>query len=254
MKFLSILPDITKHVDFINTDKPDHATITEFGFNKVPYTILYYYENDKWNQIPLNPEILYSSLSSMVNNIVYHRTVKKVRKPFSTPIKQMNDNNLFKNMINQAETIVLAFLNASPGEENEKYFDTTIEKFEILSQKKNFKEWSYGWINSTCQVELTEKFKFLPDKGGVIVYQQWKEVYARFAFPYDDMFLYSFFEKIVENRFVSHSIDVKEMVLEENSCLQNSVVLKKEEEKHLKKLEEEIKKSKEFDDSMKTDL
>lgn len=237
------------------TSDPDYSTIQDFKINRFPFICFYYNENNAMKVIPLNPDILYLSLKAMVDNIIYHKTKTIKRKPFhSEVVKQIYENTQLKQICSSTDTCVIGFFNAQDENTNAALFNEMIEKFEYLAGKEKFKELTWGWVNSTCQIELSQKFT-MPENGGVIIYQQWKGVYSRFIFPTDDLQLFNFFDKTIENRFVYNEINPEEFVLNDKDCSETS---KKsyieEEEKEKKNKEDEIKEKKNFDPKMKTDL
>lgn len=255
MKLLSTNPNITKFVDFHIFNYPDYSTIQEFKINQYPFLCIYYYDADTWKTIPINPDILYSSLESMLNNILYHKQNKAKRQPFhSNIVKQIYENNQLKQHCSSSDYCVLVFLDGSESEENMSHFNEFIEKMEILSTQDKYRSWNFGWVNQTCQNELADKFK-IKSQGGVIVYQQWKEVFSTFTFPTDDLHLISFFEKLLDNKFVANKLSPEDLNFVDKDCLntiKKNIDEKIAEEK--KDKEEYNKERKNFDPQMKTDL
>ncbi len=205
--------------------------------------------------LPINPDILYSSLKAMIDNIIYHKTQKKKRKIFhSDSIKQIYDNSQLTNLCSASDFCVIGLFNATNEQEYINSFNQNIEKFEILASKNKFKGASWGWVNVTCQTEMAEKFD-IPKKGGVIIYQQWKEIYSRFIFPTDDLQLVNFFEKTFENKFVFNDLKPSDLKLNDHDCLADTKKkIKLQEENEKNEVEEQKKNKKNFDPSMKTDL
>lgn len=172
----------------------------------------------------------------------------------SDSIKQIYDNSQLTNLCSANDFCVIGFFNAVNEEEHIKNFNEYIEKFEILASRPKFKQVSWGWVNITCQPEMSEQFTML-SKGGVIIYQQWKEIYSRFAFPTDDLQLINFFEKTIENKFVFKDLKPTELKLNDNDCLLDTKKkIKQQEETEKKEVEEQKKTKKNFDPTMKTDL
>jgi hypothetical protein len=206
----------------------------------------------------MNPNILYSSLKSMVDNLIYYRTTKEPRKPFtSTQIPMITTNSQLKTKCSPEQPCVLTFFDATHDEDgkNEERFNTFIEKIEIIQQKKKFSELNYGWVNSTCEETLAADSKLSGSNGGVAVFQSWKNIFSRIQFPLDDARIIEFFESVVDKRSTEYPISEDQFVLEENNC---SKISKRKLEKDLKE-EKEMEKDKKnakagFDANMKTDL
>lgn len=191
----------------------------------------------------------------MINNLLYHKQNKKKRAPFhSNTVKQIYEDSQLKQLCSSSDYCAMVFLNGTDTKENRKHFNEFIEKMEIMAANNKYKAWNFGWINSACQNELASKFN-IKDNGGVIVYQQWKQVYARFAFPTDDLQLVNFFEKLLDNKFVSHKLKPEELFMVKKDCL-NAIKKTVEEKEYEEKKERELiaEEKKKVDPLMKTDL
>lgn len=254
-KILSTDPEVNRHVTFIHLENPDFHVARDFEITRLPYALFHYSNKDKWETMPINPNILYSSLRSMVDNLIYYKTQKKPRKPYVSKIKEISSNDMMENYLSQTDFFALMILPATYDQETIEFWETSIEKLEILSANEKYSEWKFGWVNATCHEHLLTKYNFIPNKGGVNVYMNWKKQYTRFAFPFDDNLLWNFFDGITNGKYVSRDLTVDELKLEDNFCNESNLQRKKESERiEQKQKEEEEASSKKYDDSMKTDL
>lgn len=204
--------------------------------------------------MPINPNILYSSLRSMVDNLIYYKTQKAPRKPYTSKIKEIVSNEMMENYLSQTDFFALMILPATNDQETIEFWETAIEKLEILSANEKYSEWKFGWVNATCHDYLSTKYNFIPNKGGVNVYMNWKKQYTRFAFPFDDNLLWNFFDGITNGKYVSRDLGENELKLEENFCTESIIQRKKESERMEQKRKEDEANAKKYDESMKTDL
>lgn len=250
-KLLSSIPEIKRHCEFVIYNDPTYSVVQELGVNRHPYLVLYFFEGDKWNNLSINPEILYSSLYYMIDNMIHHKFARRTRKQFrSDKISMINDNAELRRTCNSEKTCFLALLNATPNKDALDEFSEVLRRVEILSVKSEYKDYNYGWVNITCHENLAKEFEFEKEKGGLIFYHTWKETYSKFPLPIDDYFLLNFFEKVKAGQFSSFELPKEKLRLEKNSC---SAASNEKEKEQVKKDTKETKQQ-DLKKEIKTDL
>ena len=237
-------------------DNPDHNIVTQYKITHYPFLCLVYHEDQKLRTITINPNILYSSLKSMIDNLIYYRTTKEPRKPFTSSIPMITTNSQLKTKCSPDTPCVLSFFDATHDEDgkNEERFNTFMDKIEAVQQKNKFKDLNYGWVNSTCEQTFADNSKLSASEGGVAVFLDWKNIFSRLQFPVDDLRLMDYFETAVANRAVDYPITPEQFVLEENDCSKISKRKMMRDQKEEKQINEEKKNARGFDPDMKTDL
>jgi len=240
-KLLSTLPNMNKYIDFIIYNNPVFSVVKDLEVNRMPYLLFYYFEADKWRHIPVNADILYSSLHSLSDNIIHNRFNKRKIKTFeSESIKRLNSNSDIRLACNGEKTCIIAFINIQKSDDNLEKFQSITDRLGILSKRNEYKDYSYGWISTECAGEdLLKYFGFSIENGGLVLYQQWKELFSKLLLPVEDYILMNFFEKTAKDLFPTDSLEIKNLRGEFELCSSNKKVNKdKKEEKKSEKKED----------------
>lgn len=236
-KLLSTIPYTNKYIDFIIYNNPLFSVIKDLEVNRIPFLIFYYYEGDKWKHIPVNPDILYSSLNSLAENIIHNRFTKRKIKTFENEtIKRFNSDSDIRIGCNGEKTCIIAFVNIEKNDENLENFQSITNRLAILSRRKEYKDYNYGWISTECAGEdLLQYFGFTKANGGLVIYHQWKELYSKILLPVEDYLLMNFFEKTAKDLFPTDFLEIKNFKGEFELCNKEKNEKKKKEKKREKK-------------------
>lgn len=154
--------------------------------------------------------------------MIYHRYYEKERRNYDSEfVKQITTNSELNLQCNEYGSCLLAFLEVEKNnEEIANEFSNNMVRYEIMSNKEEFKSFNYGWLNTNCHKNLLDLFK-LDSKGGLVYYNKSLEVYSSIKFPIDDVLFKNFYHKVAEKKLDFNHIDIKNAKIIDNTCMES---------------------------------
>lgn len=187
---------------------------------EAPALVIYYADGESWKGIPLHPNIMYSSLKSMVDNFIFMRTNRGQRTKFySRTVKEIKEENDIKVNCVHKDKCIIAFVDASPKDGNLNKFNEIIGRLEFHQRDPKLKDINMLWVNATCHSEFAKSFGIdVKRESGLVFYYPYRKTYCKFSGVVDDYMIADFLDRARQDRYPQNDIETNLVTIKSHQC------------------------------------